>query len=80
MISSQLRLIHAQGAKERADDGGGDLPIPENYSANALPLSSESEDSRLQAWKRMAIRSFGSGTVDPQPDQTLSQSLTIVVH
>ena len=55
--------------EERVDDGDGNLPLPEDHPAHALSLFTESADSRLQAWKRMAIRTFGSGTMDPRPDQ-----------
>jgi len=54
--------------EERIDDGDRDLPLPENHPAYSLSLLTESADSRLQAWQRMAIRTFGSGTMDPGPD------------
>ena len=54
--------------EERTHDGYRDVPLPQNYSSHALPLFAESADSRFQAWQRMAIRTFGSGTMDPGPD------------
>ncbi len=55
--------------EKRIDDGDGDLPLSENYSAYTLSLFTESADSRLQAWKRMAVRALGSGTVDSRTNQ-----------
>ena len=63
------RWRNGDSPEERIDDGNGNLPLPEDYPAYALSLLTESADSRLQAWKRMAIRTFGSGTVDPRPNQ-----------
>jgi hypothetical protein len=54
--------------EERIDDSDRDLPLPEDHPSHAVSLSTESADSRLQAWQRMAIRTFGSGTMDPRPD------------
>lgn len=45
------------------------MPLPEDYPADTLPLSSEPSDPRLQAWERMAIRTFGSGAMDPGADE-----------
>ena len=50
--------------KERTTDSGGDVPVSQNHPADTVPLSSEPSDTCLQAWERMAIRTFGSGTVD----------------
>ena len=63
-------LSNGKGSAERIDDGGGDMPLSEDYPTDALPLSSEPSDTRVQAWERMAIRTFGSGAVDPRTDQT----------
>jgi hypothetical protein len=46
------------------------MPLPEDHPTDTLPLSSEPSDTRLQAWERMAIRTFGSGAVDPRAHQT----------
>src|SRR5574342_299321 len=73
MDSSRRRFSNGQRAQERIDDGRGDLPLLEDYPADTLPLSSESQNSRLQAWERMAIRTFGSGTVDSRPNQGLAR-------
>jgi len=63
-------LSNGKRAQQRIDDGGGDVPLPEDYPTDTLPLSSEPSDTRLQAWERMAIRTFGSGAVDPRAHQT----------
>ena len=63
------------GPEERIDDGGGNLPLPEDYPPHTLSLLTKPADSRLQAWKRMAIRTFGSGTVDPRPHQNRRELL-----
>lgn len=65
----QSRFFNGQRAQERADDGGGDLPLSQDHSSNTLSLPKESPDSRLQAWKRMALRTLGSGTVDSRSHQ-----------
>jgi hypothetical protein len=62
-------LSDGKRAEERTHDGGRDVPLPENYPTDALPLSSEPSDPCLQAWKRMAIRAFGSRAMDPGPDE-----------
>ena len=54
--------------EERIDDSDRDVPLPEDHTPHSLSLFTESADSRLQAWQRMAIRTFGSGTMDPGPD------------
>lgn len=60
---------HGKGSAERIDDGGGDVPVSEDYPTDTVPLSSEPSNTRFQAWERMAIRAFGSGAVDPREDQ-----------
>src|SRR5512137_2871801 len=60
----RLRFCHGKGAQERNHDGGGDLPLLEDYPKDALSLPTESPDSRLQTWERMEICSLGFGTVD----------------
>ena len=69
-----------QRAQERTDDHGGDLPLPEDYAKDALPLLTESADSSLQAWEGMAIRTFGSGTVDSRPDQKSPRIIEEILH
>lgn len=69
MYPYQTRFCNGQRAQERVDDGGGDLPLSQDHPAHALSLSTESPDSRLQAWKRMALRTLGSGTVDSRSHQ-----------
>ena len=66
---SQNRWDDGDSPEERIDDGGGDVSLPEDYDPHPLSLYTEQTDSSLQAWERMAIRTFGSGTVDPRPDQ-----------
>ncbi len=61
--------------EKRIDDGDGDLPLSENYPAHTLSLFAESADSRLQAWKRMAVRALGSGTVDSRTNQNRRERL-----
>jgi hypothetical protein len=63
-------LSNGKGSKQRIDDSGGDVPLSEDYPTDSLPLSSEPSDPSLQTWERMAIRTFGSGAVDPRADQT----------
>ena len=63
------RFFNGQRAQERANDDGGDLPLSQDYSTYTLSLPQESPDSRFQAWKRMALRTFGSGTVDSRSHQ-----------
>src|SRR5262245_3953862 len=65
----RTRSFNGQAAQERADDGGGDLPLSQDYPTHALSLPTESPDSCLQARKRMALRTLGSGTVDSRPHQ-----------
>jgi hypothetical protein len=57
------------GPEERVDDGDGDLPLSEDYPTHAVPLLAEPADSRLQAWEGMAVRAFGSRTVDSRPNE-----------
>ena len=66
---SQNRWDDGDSPEERTHDGDGDLSLPEDYDPYPLSLYTEQTDSSLQAWERMAIRTFGSGTVDPRPDQ-----------
>jgi hypothetical protein len=66
---SRSRWSDAQVHKERVDDGRRNLPLPQDYSTDTLSVSSESTDSSLQAWERVAIRAFGPGAMDPRPNQ-----------
>jgi hypothetical protein len=63
-------LSNGKRSKQRIDDSGGDMSLSEDYPTDTLPLSSEPSDPSLQAWERMAIRTFGSGAMDPRADQT----------
>jgi hypothetical protein len=65
-------LSNGKRTQERVDDGGRDLPLSEDHPTDTLPVSSEPSDTRLQAWERMAIRTFGSRAMDPGADQTPS--------
>ena len=65
---SPWRMFNDQSAQERAHDRGRDLPLSQNHFQNAVSLSSQSSNPRFQAWKRMAIRPFRFGAVDPGPD------------
>ena len=73
-------LGNGKRVPERTHDGRGDVPLPEDYPTDTLPLSSEPSDTRLQAWERMAIRSFGSGAMDPGTDQTPARVMTETWH
>ena len=70
MMAITRWLEHGKRVPKRTDDGRGDVPVPEDYSTDTLPLSSEPSNTCLQAWERMAVRSFGSGAMDPRADQT----------
>lgn len=61
---------YGDGPEKRIDDGDGDLPLSQNYAPHTLSLFAEPADSRLQAWKRMAVRALGSGTVDSRTNQS----------
>jgi len=74
------RFFNGQGAQERADDGGGDLPLSQDYPTDALSIPTESSDSRLQAWKRMALRTFGSGAVDSRSHQNHAGVVKDTIH
>src|SRR5262249_59542035 len=50
----RTRFFNGQRAQERADDGGGDLPLSQDHPTYAVSLLTESPDSCLQAWERMA--------------------------
>jgi len=73
-------LSNGKRTQQRTDDGGGDVPLPEDHPTDTLPLSSEPSDTRLQAWERMAIRTFGSGAVDPRAHQTSDSVLKETSH
>lgn len=73
-------LFNGTRSEERIDDGRGDVPIPEDYPPDTVPLSSESPDTRLQTWERMAIRTFGSGAMDPGADQTSARIVKETWH
>ena len=73
-------LSNGKRTQQRIDDGGGDVPLSEDHPTDALPLSSESSDTRLQAWERMAIRTFGSGAMDPRADQAPSGAVKETWH
>ena len=76
----RTRFFNGQRAQERADDGGGDLPLSQDHPAHALSLPTESPDSRLQAWKRMALRTLGSGTVDSRSHQSHAGVVKDTIH
>jgi len=69
LLIDDNRWRNGDDPEERIDDSDGNLPLSEDYPAYALSLLTESADTRLQARKGMAIRTFGSGTVDPRPNQ-----------
>jgi hypothetical protein len=76
----RLRFCHGQRAQERNHDGGGDVPLFEDHPADTLPLLTKSQDSRLQAWERMAICTFGSRTVDSRPHPKSSRLIRETVQ
>ena len=67
--SDEIWWHYGNRPEKRIDDGNGDLPLSENYPADTLSLFTEQADSRFQAWKRMAVRALGSGTVDSRTNQ-----------
>ena len=80
MDTYPLRFAHGQRAQKRVNDRGGDVPLSEDYPADALPLSSEPSDSRLQTWERMAIRTFGSAAMDSRQDERSARPVKETLH
>jgi len=75
-VSSRRRWSSGQDSQERADDGQANLSPPQDFTADPLSASSVPGNPRIQARQRMAIRSFGSRTVDPRrSSQTSGQFL-----
>jgi hypothetical protein len=76
-VSSRTRWSDEQDSQERADDGYGNLPLAQNSTAETLSASSAPRHPRVQARQRVAIRPFGSRTVDPRhPTQVFGQFLS----
>jgi hypothetical protein len=75
MTDAGRRWSYEHVPKQRLNDGRRNVPLPQDYTAYAVSVSSESADPRLQTWERMAIRPFGSGRVDPQPNQNRRELL-----
>ncbi len=71
-VSSRTRWSNGQDSQERADDGHGNLPLPQNSTADTLSPSSAPRHPRVQARQPVAIRSFGSRTVDPRHSNQIS--------
>ena len=69
--ASRWRMFNDHSAEERAHDRGRDLPLSQNHFQNAVPLSSQSSNSRFQTRERMAIRPFRFRAVDSRPDPGL---------
>ena len=74
------RSSNGQRAQERTYDSRGNLPLFEDHPADSLSLSTESPDTRLQAWERMAIRSFGSRAVDTGAHEGTGRVLKETLH
>jgi hypothetical protein len=75
-VSSRRRLSSGQDSQERADDGQANLSLPQDFTADTLSASSLPTYPRIQARQRMAIRPFGSRTVDSRrSSQTSGQFL-----
>lgn len=64
------RWSDGRSSEDRTDDSHRNMPVSHDYSTYPLSLSSESADSRLQVGKGMAICTFGSGAMDPRPNQS----------
>ena len=75
ILRSGTRWSDEQSSEDRTDDRDRNMPISQDYSTDPLSLSSESADSRLQAGKGMAIRTFGSRAMDPRPNQNRREFL-----
>src|SRR5215510_12697280 len=80
MDAYRPRFSHGQRVQKRVDDRRGDLPLSEDYPADALPLSAEPSDPRLQAWERMALCAFGSGAMDSRQDQPPDRRMKEILH
>jgi len=75
-VSSRRRWASGQDSQERADDGQANLSFPQDFTTDTLSASSVPADPCIQARQRMAIRPFGSRTVDPRrSSQTSGQFL-----
>ena len=64
--SSMTKWSNEQDSQERADDSHENLPLPQDSTGYALSVSSAPIHPWIYAWHRLAIRSFGSRTVDPR--------------
>lgn len=71
-VSSRRRWSGGQDSQERADDGQANLSFPQHFTAYTLSTSSKPADPRIQARQPMAVRSFGSRTVDPRRSRHIS--------